>query len=100
MLRIVAREVRDFLEATDLAGELKAALTSLSFEIRTEVRFIPNDAGTGVKPDVRARSRVKRSTAERPRDERRRARQAAKRKAQPVGENEHDEHDEHDDSES
>jgi hypothetical protein len=65
VLRIVAREVRDFLEATDLADELKAALTSLSFEIRTEVRFIPNDAGTGVKPDVRARSRVKRTTRER-----------------------------------
>jgi hypothetical protein len=61
VLRIVAGEVRDFLEATDLAGEIKAALTSLSFEIRTEVRFIPNDAGTGVKPEVRARSRIKRA---------------------------------------
>jgi hypothetical protein len=65
VLRIVAREVRDFLEATDLADELKAALTSLSFEIRTEVRFIPNDAGTGVRPDLRARSRVKRTARER-----------------------------------
>jgi hypothetical protein len=64
VLRIVAREVRDFLEATDLADELKAALTSLSFEIRTEVRFIPNDAGTGVRPDVRARSRIKRASRE------------------------------------
>lgn len=61
VLRIVAGEVRDFLDATDLAGELKAALTSLSFEIRTEVRFIPNDAGTGVRPDIRARSRVRRA---------------------------------------
>jgi len=100
VLRIVAREVRDFLEATDLAGELKAALTSLSFEVRTEVRFIPNDAGTGVKPDVRARSRIKRSTADRPRDERRRARQAAKPKAKPAEKLDHDEldHDEHDES--
>ena len=61
VVRIIAREVRDFLEATDLAGEIKAALTSLSFEVRTEVRFIPNDKGTGVRPDVRARGRVKRS---------------------------------------
>jgi hypothetical protein len=60
VVRIIAREVRDFLEATDLAGEIKAALTSLSFEVRTEVRFIPNEAGTGVRPDVRARGRVKR----------------------------------------
>ena len=61
VLRIVAKEVRDFLDATDLASEIKSALTSLSFEVRTEIRFIPNDAGSGVKPDVRARTRVKRA---------------------------------------
>lgn len=72
VLRIVAGEVRDFLEATDLAGEIKNALTSLSFEIRTEVRFIPNDAGTGVKPEVRARSRIKRTPAERQAERQRR----------------------------
>jgi hypothetical protein len=53
MVRVVAREVREFLEAADIAKELHRALTSLSFEIKTEIRFIPNDAG-GVKPDVRA----------------------------------------------
>lgn len=70
VVRIVAGEVRDFLEATDLASEIKAALTSLSFEIRTEVRFIPNDSGTGVKPNVRARGRVKRGSRERRRPRR------------------------------
>ncbi len=53
LVRVVANEVRDFLDATDVAGELQRALTSLSFEIKTEVRFIPNDAG-GIKPDVKA----------------------------------------------
>jgi len=53
LVRVVAGEVREFLEATDLAGELQRALTSLSFEIKTEVRFIPNDAG-GVRPRVKA----------------------------------------------
>lgn len=67
MVRVVAREVRDFLSATDLAHELQKALTSLSFEIRTEIRFIPNEAG-GVKPDVKAeveprRARKKKSKA-------------------------------------
>jgi hypothetical protein len=71
VVRIIAREVRDFLDATDLAGEITAALTSLSFEVRTEVRFIPNDAGTGVRPHVRARTGVKRSSGSR----RRRARE-------------------------
>ena len=60
LVRVVAREVREFLEATDLATELQKALTSLSFEIKTEVRFIPNDAGTGVRPDVRSRAVPKR----------------------------------------
>ncbi len=55
LVRVVAKEIRDFLEATDIASEVKRALTSLSFEIKTEVRFIPNDAG-GVKPVVRASS--------------------------------------------
>ena len=53
MVRVVAHEIRDFLEATDISTELQKALTSLSFEIRTEIRFIPNDSG-GVKPVVTA----------------------------------------------
>lgn len=53
MVRVVAHELRDFLSATDLSKELQKALTSLSFEIRTEIRFIPNDAG-GIKPEVKA----------------------------------------------
>ncbi len=54
MVRVVAREVREFLEAADLAKELQKVLTTLSFEIRTEIRFVPNDAG-GITPDVKAR---------------------------------------------
>jgi hypothetical protein len=54
VVRAVAKEVRDFLDATDIASELQRALTALSFEIKTEVRFIPNEAG-GVKPDVRTK---------------------------------------------
>ncbi len=62
LIRVVAGEVREFLDATDLAGELQRALTSLSFEMKTEVRFIPNDAG-GIRPSVKvgAVPKVKRS---------------------------------------
>jgi hypothetical protein len=59
MVRVVAGEVRDFLQATDLATELQKALTSLSFEIKTEIRFIPNESG-GVKPNVKAEVDAKR----------------------------------------
>jgi hypothetical protein len=57
ILRVVSREMRMFLENVDLGGELTKILTSVSFEIRTEVRFIPNDAA--VRPDVRNRVAVR-----------------------------------------
>lgn len=62
LVRVVAREVREFLEATDLATELRKALTSLSFQINTEIRFVPNEQGTGVKPDVKTKVTPRRST--------------------------------------
>ena len=62
LYRVVAKEMRDFLDQTNLAEELTKALTTLSFEIKTEVRFIPNDArpGSAPKPDIRSRVAVKR----------------------------------------
>ena len=53
VVRMVSKEVRMFLENVDLGGELTKILTSVSFEVRTEVRFIPNDSA--VKPNVRNR---------------------------------------------
>lgn len=42
--RAVAKEIRDVLEHTQLSEEITKVLTKLSFEIKTEIRFIPNDA--------------------------------------------------------
>ena len=58
LYRVVAREIRDFLDHTNFAEEMAKVLTMLSFEIKTEVRFIPNDER--LKPDVRSKVRVKR----------------------------------------
>lgn len=69
LVRVVAREVRDFLDATDLADELQRALTALSFEVRTEIRFVPNEAG-GVRPSVKTKGKPRRKESERPRSER------------------------------
>jgi hypothetical protein len=44
LYRVVAKEIRDVLEHTELADVLTKTLTKLSFEIRTEIRFVPNDA--------------------------------------------------------
>jgi len=63
LYRVVAKEVRDFLEQTSFAEELTRALTALSFEIRTEVRFVPNDAKGRPTPDVRSKVSVKRRSA-------------------------------------
>ncbi len=61
LYRVVAKETRDFLEHTNFSDELARVLTTLSFEIKTEVRFIPNDSRLGASPDVRARVRVKKA---------------------------------------
>lgn len=44
LYRAVAKEIRDVLEHTQFADEITKVLTKLSFEIKTEIRFIPNDA--------------------------------------------------------
>ncbi len=60
VIRAVAQEVRSFLENTDVASELQRALTAISFEIKTEIRFIPNEAGK-IEPRVKAKVRPKKT---------------------------------------
>ena len=60
LFRIFARELRAFLENVNLSGELQKLLTTLSFEIKTEIRFIPNDEAVGgVKPQIKKDVAVK-----------------------------------------
>ena len=59
LYRVVAREIRDFLEHTNIADELTKALTKLSFEIKTEIRFVPNDSAEGLFPKPEVQSDVK-----------------------------------------
>ncbi len=51
LYRVVAKEMRDVLEQTQFADEITKVLTKLSFEIKTEIRFIPNDAVPSKKDD-------------------------------------------------
>lgn len=62
VVRVAAREFREFLESANLTDELAKMLTTLSFEIRTEIRFIPNDQA--LKPNVKSQLRVKSGDAE------------------------------------
>ncbi|MBN1611996.1 MAG: hypothetical protein JW940_35520 [Polyangiaceae bacterium] len=60
LYRVVAREVREFLERTNLTEELAQVLTRLSFEIKTEVRFVPNEAGRVGRPQIHSNVAVHR----------------------------------------
>ena len=80
LFRVVANEIRDFLEHTNISSEMKKMLTTVQFEINTTVRFSPNDAPapaqddeegpktTSAKPEVKTQVHVKR---EEPRTRRR-----------------------------
>jgi hypothetical protein len=59
LFRIVATELRGFLESLNLSEELLRLLTSLSFEVKTEIRFIPNDAKLP-RPKVKSSISVRR----------------------------------------
>ncbi|HEY1547054.1 MAG TPA: hypothetical protein VGG28_04515 [Kofleriaceae bacterium] len=59
---VIARETREFLSNLNLTDEIAKLLTTLSFEIKTEVRFIPNSERLiGSEPDVKASVRLKRT---------------------------------------
>ena len=72
VFEIIARETREFLSNLNLTEEIAKILTTLSFEIKTEIRFIPNSERlTGAEPDVKASVRLKRTPeAPPPEDER------------------------------
>jgi len=59
VVRIIGAQTKRFFEGIDVSGEVQKILTALSFEVKTEVRFIPNDQK--VKPDIKVRARAKRS---------------------------------------
>ena len=46
LFRVVAKEVREFLEKSNLGTEMEKILTSLQFEISTTIRFKPNGGAT------------------------------------------------------
>ncbi len=66
---IIARETREFLSNLNLTAEIAKLLTTLSFEIKTEIRFIPNsERMVGAEPDVKASVRLKRADSDKDKD--------------------------------
>jgi hypothetical protein len=63
VFEVIARETREFLGSLNVSEEIAKILTTLSFEIKTEIRFIPNsDRFVGAEPDVKASVRLKRAS--------------------------------------
>ncbi len=67
LFRVVGKEVREFLEHTNLSGEMQKMLTTVQFEISTTIRFKPNEGGADPdggrlpKPEVKADVQMKRT---------------------------------------
>jgi|GEM_PF-1012003 len=69
VFEVIARETREFLANLNVTDEIAKLLTTLSFEIKTEVRFIPNsDRFVGAEPDVKASVRLKRADKDEKKD--------------------------------
>ncbi|MFH1130623.1 MAG: hypothetical protein V1754_04770 [Pseudomonadota bacterium] len=56
--KVVAREVRKFLESMNFNEELARLLTRLTFEINTQVRILPNEDKIG-RPEIKQKVSVK-----------------------------------------
>lgn len=67
LVRVITDEMRGFFDRIDLGTEIQKALTSMSLEISTEIRFVPvegsNENQKNVEPKVKSKTRVKRSNA-------------------------------------
>lgn len=68
LFRVVAKEMRDFLEHTNIATEIQKMLTTVQFEVNTTIRFKPNDSSQGSedgsrlpRPEVKSDVQVKRT---------------------------------------
>jgi hypothetical protein len=62
VFEVIARETREFLSNLNVSEEIAKMLTTLSFEIKTEIRFIPNsERFGGAEPDVKASVKLKRT---------------------------------------
>jgi hypothetical protein len=76
LFRVVAKEIRDFLEHANIATEMQKILTTVQFEVNTTIRFKQNAGADGEgdgqglpKPEVKTDVQVRRD--ERPRERRR-----------------------------
>jgi hypothetical protein len=64
LYRVVAKEIRGFLQQNDLGEEIARALGHLAVEIKTEIRFVPRkddaaESATLAQPELKSTVHVK-----------------------------------------
>jgi hypothetical protein len=57
LFRMIASEIRGFLDSTNISEELRKALTGMSLEISTTVRFKPE--GENMRPEMKSAVKLK-----------------------------------------
>lgn len=63
--KVVVREIRDFLGRTNLADEITRVLTGVTLEVKTQLRFVPNESKPGrLRPSAHATASVGRSESD------------------------------------
>jgi len=60
LFRLIASEIRGFLDSTNISEELRKAFTGMSLEISTTVRFKPDQEQ--IKPEMKSKVKVKHKT--------------------------------------
>ncbi len=72
---MIGREMQQFLQNLNVGDEIKKILTSVSFEVATTVRFVPNGEG-GLKPEIKRSKKpfVRSTVAKKPKATQRKAR--------------------------
>lgn len=57
LFRMIASEIRGFLDSTNISEELRRALTGMSLEISTTVRFVPEQGQ--IKPEMKSSMKIR-----------------------------------------
>ena len=63
----VAKEFREFLEKTDIAGEMKSVLTDMQLEVTTQIRFVEREDGQLEAKTSNTKAKRKKTTRPKPR---------------------------------
>jgi hypothetical protein len=63
-LGMVQGEMRRFLDQVDIQKEVTHLLSQFTIEVTTQIRFVPQSEGQGIKPKIKTKTRMSRTSSE------------------------------------